>query len=782
MGKNSRSSRPWCVNRIVFIVSLLIQPAFSTTIPTIAIPPYQVRNGKDIFSDNTPENVEYNDPSMHFATVDRKRTVVMNDGCARISLGALRLIVDHLNELGYGLTGMPTAFQGRFNGAKGVWHRSCSLEYATEDDWKVWIEINPSQRKFPQHDEDTDAYFDPLRFTFELLKWTADSTSSALNLAFIPILIDRGVDLDTLKSIAADQISSEEQEIQDAVQTPELLLQWIYRHFSIVDKRRAGGVSWNAAMPKSDVEKMVYFIQHGMSMKQYPFLAELYSRIVADYFSKVVQSMSIRMPQSTMVVGIADPFGVLEPGQIFLQFSSPLFDEDNQPVMSLDRKKVIIARHPSLIASDMQAFTAVWRPEFRDFYNVVIFSTKGAEPGAAKLQGGDYDGDTFWVCFFVLLTRFFTNAPVPLDRPTPDYFGITVDRRTVGEVMGQQGSVRALLHTSLMFRGEVQLLGQTTKFFERLAYVVQDLHDPGVQIMASMHHLLIDNTKNGYRYTDDDFKRFVSNEPLIKPKKLPGKTAYELGMETGIKISQGKLQLGSKSRGPHEHPVDTLFFEVIVPQLQAVWASLASRLTFDLCADSCFNTFVDEVTGSKLPILGMVMTELDQELGKIFEIWNYGMNKKDSAVCAETIEKCYLRFLEYQPQYPEHVKVKGWLESRLPGEPCTWLLIKAAKLYELVHTKPRTNFMFHMAGRQLAYLKAMSYEDAETMTAPVFAILKPGKVSGAAPRRTLTSSSVIGGLGIQEQDKSSIVKENSLDSIDDDDFYSTCPFMYDGDE
>ena len=95
----------------------------------------------------------------------------------------------------------------------------------------------------------------------------------------------------------------------------------------------------------------------------------------------------------------------------------------------------------------------------------------------------------FWVCFSTILTRYFSNAAVPHQRPGPDYFGITVDRRTVDRVMGPQHSVSSFLHTSLKFRGEVQMLGQTTKHFERLAYTVGDLHDPGVQILASMHHL-----------------------------------------------------------------------------------------------------------------------------------------------------------------------------------------------------------------------------------------------------------------------------------------------------
>ena len=75
-----------------------------------------------------------------------------------------------------------------------------------------------------------------------------------------------------------------------------------------------------------------------------------------------------------MILGIADPFGILEPGEVFVQFSSPMTDEHNLPVTSLEGKKLIVARHPSLIPSDMQAFKAVFRQEFRDFCKLSVLN------------------------------------------------------------------------------------------------------------------------------------------------------------------------------------------------------------------------------------------------------------------------------------------------------------------------------------------------------------------------------------------------------------------------
>lgn len=605
------------------------------------IPPAQVREngvrigniefGKDILSDPTVDNTSCHDTTLPQPVYDDKKRVVMNDGSARISLGAIREIVKMMKDSGIEVRGTPTWFQARFNGAKGVWHRSASYEHAMEDDWKVWIEIVPSQRKFPRHADDTDDSYDPLRFTFEVLKWSGGSTSSALNLAFIPILEDRGVSLETLKSIAAEQIEIEEAEVLEAAKSPELLLQWLHKHFSVLEKRRTG-VNWSGAMPRSDVEKLIFFLQHGMYIQHHPFLADLFCRVVADYFSKVVKSMSIRLAASSMVVGIADPFGILQPGEIFCQFSTPLQAEYGLPVTSLDSRKVIAARHPSLIASDMQAFEAVWRSEFRDFYDVVIFSTRGREPGAAKLQGGDYDGDTFWLTWHRMLTRDFFNAPVSHDRPGPEHYGITVDKRSVGDIIGPQGSISTFLHTALKFRGEKQMLGKVTKFFERLAYGVNNLRDEGVLSVAFLHDLLIDTTKNGYHYDPRLFREFIDREESIKEEEAPDNTEYEKGMEAGIKFERGKLQIKCESAQKSAHPVDTIFFDVIVPRLQQTIDKLSEELAFEKHIETAFLDFMNNVLADleNDPGITQVLERLEERLEHIRGVWYYNINKDGS--------------------------------------------------------------------------------------------------------------------------------------------------------
>ena len=49
--------------------------------------------------------------------------------------------------------------------------------------------------------------------------------------------------------------------------------------------------------------------------------------------------------------------------------------------------------------SDIQGLKAVDRPELRDHFNVIVFSSQGARPAQDKMAKGDLDGDTYFVCW-----------------------------------------------------------------------------------------------------------------------------------------------------------------------------------------------------------------------------------------------------------------------------------------------------------------------------------------------------------------------------------------------
>lgn len=88
--------------------------------------------------------------------------------------------------------------------------------------------------------------------------------------------------------------------------------------------------------------------------------------------------------------------------------------------MALSEREVLVARHHTLRRSDIQKVHAVYKEELSHLTDIVVFSSQGRFPLAGKLQGGDYDGDTFWLCWDARLTGPFLNAMPPIKLPSPE--------------------------------------------------------------------------------------------------------------------------------------------------------------------------------------------------------------------------------------------------------------------------------------------------------------------------------------------------------------------------
>ena len=326
---------------------------FSRTTPTIVFRPDQVRRVACVLADGSLEDTLFDDPDLDWTNArEPNHTRVMNDGCARISLGACRLIWQKLGSNGP----IPSAFQARINGAKGVWVRSAPTDSTFADDNDIWVEINTSQEKFPPHDEDTVAQFDANRWTFEVVGHTKKVVPFSLHLSFIPILIHRGVHDSKIEELTKEVLDAERNELLQSLHDPVAFRCWINAHYSMIEERqRNSDIQWQAGLPRSDVERAIFLLEHGFEPRKLPHLGDLVGKIARDYFSKIVKSISIRINRSTNVIGVADPVGVLRPGEIHLAFSQSMMDQVSGEVASFLRdREAIVTRHPCLRVSDMQ--------------------------------------------------------------------------------------------------------------------------------------------------------------------------------------------------------------------------------------------------------------------------------------------------------------------------------------------------------------------------------------------------------------------------------------------
>ena len=83
---------------------------------------------------------------------------------------------------------------------------------------------------------------------------------------------------------------------------------------------------------------------------------------------------------------------------------------------------IMVTRCPCHMPSDIRGLKAVDRPELRDHFNVIVFSSQGYRPTQDKMAKGDLDGDNYFVCWDPEMMKHLgpDNFVEPLDEIVPD--------------------------------------------------------------------------------------------------------------------------------------------------------------------------------------------------------------------------------------------------------------------------------------------------------------------------------------------------------------------------
>ena len=234
----------------------------SSTKPTIQFKPSQIIRCDDAFAHNPqPRRLKLqrsDDKKRHLNSVSSDECKVMNDGCARISRAAAIDITEVL-----GLDTMPSAFQGRIGGAKGMWMVDALNESlpSNQQGNGYWIEITDSQLKFEGHPSD-NLFPDRERVTFEVQSWSKKLSAASLNYQLIPILEDRGVPGEVFKRLLEEDLTAKVGELEVAMDSALALRKWNQDNNSIVEERlNNNGIDMLGGLPDSLAEKINWFVE-----------------------------------------------------------------------------------------------------------------------------------------------------------------------------------------------------------------------------------------------------------------------------------------------------------------------------------------------------------------------------------------------------------------------------------------------------------------------------------------------------------------------------------------
>lgn len=313
---------------------------------------------------------------------------VMNDGIARMSTALFRMISETL-----GLTDLPSAFQGRFGSAKGLWIRD-----TTDASDAVWIETYPSQRKWECDHTDAD------HRTFEVKSYSRMPRPANINIQFIIVLCAQARDPADMRRVMAGfmerWLEEELQKQRSAMEDPVDFYQWTHDNFFQMyrpGRMSTAGVEFLGGMPNREVESVNFLLAGGFHPMELAYLNDMCWRLAQQKAERLKETLRLKIPRSTYAFMAIDFQGILAPGEVHLGFSSK-FQVDSCSETLLHGMDVLVARAPAHYPSDIQRVRAVFRPELAMLKDVIVFPSTGDVLLADLLSGGDYDDDQAWVC------------------------------------------------------------------------------------------------------------------------------------------------------------------------------------------------------------------------------------------------------------------------------------------------------------------------------------------------------------------------------------------------
>ncbi|KAJ5737645.1 uncharacterized protein N7483_002770 [Penicillium malachiteum] len=417
---------------------------------------------------------------------------------------------------------IPSAFQGRIAGAKALWmvnkNQSKYQSFCEDDGDDLWVEISDSQLKIFPHPQEWTGTIDDEKLTFEVVSWSKPLHLVELNIQLLVILAHGGNVRDYIAELARRGLDKLAEDLESVLAADNNLMclglmQKLKPPGEAKYKSRQLG-SWVL----NDGEFVNRLCQAGFTPQSFSPLRTRLQKLFKWTIEHQVEELHIEVPLSTYAYCVADPYGVLEEDEVHFAFSSNWQDSDgNFQESELMDTDVLVGRLPAHVPSDIQKRRAVYKSELRHFKDVIVFSTKGDMPLAHMLSGGDYDGDTPWICWDPMIVDSFRNSDLPETEFPPEHFGLTK-------------------HSSAFeFNLTMSNLGRCTQEHEKIAYD-KSIDCAEAKELACLLSHLVDGRRGGVHLSEDAWQEYrkkvsprsrawpayretSSSDKAVKPKK-----------------------------------------------------------------------------------------------------------------------------------------------------------------------------------------------------------------------------------------------------------------------
>lgn len=294
----------------------------------------------------------------------------------------------------------------------------------------------------------------------------------------------------------------------------------------------------------------------------------------------------------------------------------------------------------------------------------------------------------------------FTNAPSPVLVPVPESVGITVDRRTVGDLicMAAPNPLGNFLEMVLGFALESSQLGLLTSLHTTVCYHQNRISSVVIDKMADLHDLLVDTAKNGYRFTSAQLSKFQQSLNL-KPFETK-QPKYKSYTKTSL-FGKDNVSFGSGLQ--YAQIVDHLMITIARSHSLVILNSIDALKTSASAQDDAVGRIREHAWISEDKVIRDTVRLLAQkfeqfykdyyeERNSIFDNPNKSLEKRNSMLddLDEKYSKQYAHIQPIQQHYAE-LEAKAWFRKTYETELSYWDQVKASTFFSVMASKPGIN-------------------------------------------------------------------------------------------
>ncbi|XP_066291657.1 uncharacterized protein [Branchiostoma lanceolatum] len=191
----------------------------------------------------------------------------------------------------------------------------------------------------------------------------------------------------------------------------------------LLEKTAAEALSQRAQMKGTPYR---WLLKMGVRLTTEPFFHSMLQTIYKSSVGEIKRRARIGIPPEygRIMLGVLDETGTLDYGQVFIQYTEDITNQDGK--VQVLEGKVIVTRAPCLYPGDVRKLQATDVPKLHHMVDVIVFPSRGPRPHPNEMSGGDLDGDDYFVTW---LPDLIFNGPnehpmyfrSPTKREVPDY-------------------------------------------------------------------------------------------------------------------------------------------------------------------------------------------------------------------------------------------------------------------------------------------------------------------------------------------------------------------------